>query len=267
MNRISAAQWAALAMGRPEQGERQPVPQPAGFLHRRPFRPPRRRSPPARPRGRGRRRAGIRRHRRRDHRSADRPHRHPAGSRQPAPLAARGGRVRARGAHALAQDARRAHRGRRDGARHQRVNVMADPTASASASAKSAWAAAPTKFSETPANGPCIPCAAKKKNPVGAKWKKDAAGVFPGHQSFNDCGLQASRQVIEQAKGKLNMSEREFMNNAIATCTVNPDGASSNGRAHECDGQADPAFRLIKRELPWIPTRRPPPGSRWPSRP
>ena len=111
---------------------------------------------------------------------------------------------------------------------------MADPAASASASAKSAWAAAQTKFSETPAKGPCIPCAAKKKkNPVGAKWKKDAAGVFPGHQKYQDCGLEASRQIIEQAKGKLNVSEHQFMDDAITMCNVDSDGGA-NGLDRQC---------------------------------
>ena len=107
---------------------------------------------------------------------------------------------------------------------------MDEPTASAN----SAWAAVRTKFAEVPAKGPCIPCAARKKKAiVGAKWEKDANDVFTGHQSFNDCGLQASRQVVEQAKGKLDMSEREFMDNAIATCAVDPDGGA-NGLDRQC---------------------------------
>jgi len=97
----------------------------------------------------------------------------------------------------------------------------------AAASANAAWGAVKKNFAETPAKGPCIPCAAAKKNPVGAKWRKDAGDVFPGHQSYNDCGLEASRQVVEQVKGKLDMSERQFMDNAIATCTVDDDGGAN----------------------------------------
>lgn len=100
---------------------------------------------------------------------------------------------------------------------------MADPTASA----KSAWSAVGKKFSETPAKGPCIPCQAKKKkNPVGPKWEKDAKDVFPGQQSYNNCGVQSARQVVEQAKGKVNKTESQFLNDAISSCGVYSDSSN-----------------------------------------
>jgi len=83
---------------------------------------------------------------------------------------------------------------------------------------KTAWAAVTNLFSETPAKGPCVACAAKKTI-VGPAWEKAANDVFPGQQNYGNCGLQSSRQLIEQAKGgKLNKTEEQFMNDAIASC-------------------------------------------------
>lgn len=93
-----------------------------------------------------------------------------------------------------------------------------DATDDLDGSLGSAWATVKSFFSETPAKGPCIPCAARKKPVVGPKWEKAAGDVFPGQQSFSNCGLQASRQVVEQAKGKLAKTEAQFMNDAIASC-------------------------------------------------
>lgn len=104
---------------------------------------------------------------------------------------------------------------------------MSDPQAAAN----SAWAAVKAKFPETPAKGPCIPCAARKKNPVGPKWDKAVKAVFPGQQSFNNCGVQASRQIVEQVRGKLDKSEKEFMDDGIATCSVNQDPDPSKSGA------------------------------------
>ena len=86
------------------------------------------------------------------------------------------------------------------------------------ASLASAWAKVKSFFSETPAKGACIPCATPKPI-VGPAWEKAAQDVFPGQQHFGNCGLQSSRQLVEQAKGaKLGKTEEQFMNDAIASC-------------------------------------------------
>lgn len=59
------------------------------------------------------------------------------------------------------------------------------------------------------------------KDIVGSNWKYAAESIFPGHQSYQNCGVQASRQIIEQALGKcLNKTELDFLNDAIGTCDV-----------------------------------------------
>lgn len=87
---------------------------------------------------------------------------------------------------------------------------------------KGAWASVKNVFAEVPAKGPCIPCAAKKAA-AGPSWEKAAGDVFPGKQSYNNCGVQAARQVVEQAKGKLNKTEQQFLDDAIASCNVTAD--------------------------------------------
>jgi hypothetical protein len=73
-------------------------------------------------------------------------------------------------------------------------------------------------FAEIPAKLPCIPCMFKKAGIVGPNWTKAANQVFPGQQSYQNCGLQSSRQIVEQAKGKLNKTELQFLDDAIASC-------------------------------------------------
>ena len=96
---------------------------------------------------------------------------------------------------------------------------------------KSAWAAVTSLFSETPAKGPCIPCAAARKPIVGPQWEKAAGDVFPGQQSYGNCGVQSARQLVEQAKGKVNKTEKQFLDDAVTSCSVStsPDPTQSGG--------------------------------------
>lgn len=59
------------------------------------------------------------------------------------------------------------------------------------------------------------------KDLVGPNWQSAAASIFPGQQTFQNCGVQSSRQIVEQALGVcLNKTELDFLNDAIATCGV-----------------------------------------------
>jgi len=109
------------------------------------------------------------------------------------------------------------------------------------ASLASAWTSVKTFFAEIPAKMPCIPCLFKKAAIVGPKWTKAVNDVFPGQQSYNNCGLQSSREIIEQAKGKIaNKTEQQFMEDAIASCGArqaanHPDESSaSSAAARQC---------------------------------
>jgi len=80
-----------------------------------------------------------------------------------------------------------------------------------------AWSSVKDFFAEIPAKLPCIPCMFKQPI-VGKNWKKAVDDVFPGQQSFQNCGLQSSRQIVEEAKGKLAKTEEQFLDDAIASC-------------------------------------------------
>ncbi|MGN6529601.1 MAG: hypothetical protein ACTHL8_24675 [Burkholderiaceae bacterium] len=82
----------------------------------------------------------------------------------------------------------------------------------------SAWGAVKNFFAEIPSHLPCIPCLFKKAQIVGPNWKKAVNDVFPGQQSYQNCGLQSSRQIVDQAQGKLAKTELKFMDDAIASC-------------------------------------------------
>lgn len=85
----------------------------------------------------------------------------------------------------------------------------------------SAWTAVKDFFAEIPAHLPCIPCLFKKAgNIVGDKWKQAVDAVFPGQQSYQNCGLQSTRQIVTQAKGPLAKTELQYMDDAIASCGV-----------------------------------------------
>src|SRR5690606_14698838 len=54
-----------------------------------------------------------------------------------------------------------------------------------------------------------------------------ATSVFPGQQSYQNCGVQSVRQIIEQSKKQcLAKTELEFLNDAIAS------GKASTGDPH-----------------------------------
>lgn len=96
---------------------------------------------------------------------------------------------------------------------------MPDPAlADDGASLGSAWNSVKNFFAEIPAHMPCIPCLFKKAAVVGPNWTAAVNKVFPGQQSYQNCGLQSSRQIVEQAKGPLGKTELQFMDDAIASC-------------------------------------------------
>ena len=94
-------------------------------------------------------------------------------------------------------------------------------------------------FFDHSSKSPVVACQARPI--VGKKWKAAAAEIFPKQQSYQNCGLQSSRQIIEQAKMTcLEKSELEFMEDAIKSCgaeraEIHPDNSGgSNARARRC---------------------------------
>lgn len=72
-------------------------------------------------------------------------------------------------------------------------------------------------FPPTPYKSPILACPVKPI--VGQVWRENARDVFPGQQSYQNCGIQSSRQIIEQAQHMcLKDTEREFLEKAIASC-------------------------------------------------
>ena len=76
---------------------------------------------------------------------------------------------------------------------------------------------------------------------VNENWQEGAESVFPGQQSYQNCGVQSSREIIEQAKGQcLSETELEFLNNAIDTCKVDKaanhplDSGGTNAKKRKC---------------------------------
>lgn len=97
---------------------------------------------------------------------------------------------------------------------------MADSTladSGISQSLSSAWGSVKKLFAEIPAKMPCIPCMFKKPI-VGSNWSKAVNDVFPGQQSYQNCGLQSTRQIVEEAKGKQAKTELQYMDDAISSC-------------------------------------------------
>ena len=92
-----------------------------------------------------------------------------------------------------------------------------------------AWKVIKAKFSDEPPGKVSTPCL----RGANEQWQQAAKDVFPGQQSYQNCGLQSSRQLIEQAKGqRLAKSELEFLEDAIETCGANkeePHPAESGG--------------------------------------
>ncbi|HEX7636769.1 MAG TPA: hypothetical protein VF457_00100 [Burkholderiaceae bacterium] len=122
---------------------------------------------------------------------------------------------------------------------------MAEEDQSLGGALGSAWNAVKNFFAEIPSHMPCIPCMFKKAAAapapnVGPNWTKAVNDVFPGQQSYQNCGLQSSRQVIDQAKGKLGKSELQFMDDAIASCGVDraanhpADSGASTAVSRQC---------------------------------
>ena len=118
---------------------------------------------------------------------------------------------------------------------------MPDPAlADDGASLGSAWNSVKNFFAEIPAHMPCIPCLFKKAAVVGPNWTAAVNKVFPGQQSYQNCGLQSSRQIVEQAKGPLGKTELQFMDDAIASCGVSQeanhpaDSGASSAPQRQC---------------------------------
>lgn len=86
-------------------------------------------------------------------------------------------------------------------------------------------------FSSAPYKSPIQPCPIKPI--VGTKWQNDASAVFPGQQSYQNCGIQSVRQLVEQARHEcLKDTELEFLEKAIKTCgaeTGDPHPGDSGG--------------------------------------
>lgn len=88
---------------------------------------------------------------------------------------------------------------------------------------------------------PCIPCLFKKAAAiVGENWKKAVDAVFPGQQSYQNCGLQSTRQIVEQAQGPQGKTELQYMDDAIASCGIpqaanHPDDSGgTNAEQRQC---------------------------------
>ncbi|MEI8394319.1 MAG: hypothetical protein WCF85_06250 [Rhodospirillaceae bacterium] len=76
---------------------------------------------------------------------------------------------------------------------------------------------------------------------VGKAWKSAAEAIFPGKQSYQNCGIQSARQIIEQANIIcLVDNELEFLNKAINSCSVDKadnhpiDSGGSNAENRQC---------------------------------
>ncbi|HEX7689585.1 MAG TPA: hypothetical protein VF453_17895 [Burkholderiaceae bacterium] len=109
----------------------------------------------------------------------------------------------------------------------------------------SAWNSVKNFFAEIPSHLPCIPCLFKRAGIVGPNWTKAANDVFPGQQSYQNCGVQSSRQIVEQAKGKLSKTELQFLDDAIASC-----GAEKDATNHPADsgGTGAPQRQCIMKQ-------------------
>jgi len=82
-----------------------------------------------------------------------------------------------------------------------------------------AWQQVGESFGSGPYKSPITSCPFKAI--VGTAWRDAAKIVFPGHQHYQNCGVQSARQIVEQASGQpLPDSELEFLNKAIDTCGV-----------------------------------------------
>lgn len=79
-----------------------------------------------------------------------------------------------------------------------------------------------SSFSKQSYKSPITAC--PMKDIVGKRWERAAKEIFPGKQSYQNCGLQSSRQIIEQARQIcLAKDELTFMEDAIKSCSATKD--------------------------------------------